>query len=175
MVRRILPVVAAVIAAAAFVSTDSAADMRVISSDATAQFLPLEISKSIVIDLPRDVADVLVTAQDIVNVIPRTKRQVSVIAKGLGQTNVYLYDAAGKQIEAFDISVVDYPVPARAPRGPAKVIVVFRGSSGWKSLSCTHTSNLSNGAGCYGREGGEATLSSLPPGSSVNMPVGGSK
>jgi Flp pilus assembly secretin CpaC len=136
MARRTLPVVAAVIGAAAFLATESAADMHVISSDATAQFLPLEISKSIVIDLPRDVADVLVTAQDIVNVIPRTNRQVSVIAKGLGQTNVYLFDANGKQIEGFDITVVDYPVSARAPRGPAQVVVVFRGSVGWKSLSC---------------------------------------
>jgi Pilus formation protein N terminal region len=172
MRRKTLALMAMVLTGASLVTNSATAQTRVLSSDATAQFLPLEVSKSVVIHLPRDVADMLVTTPEIVNVVPRTARRVFVIAKGVGQTNVYFYDAQGKQIEALDISVMDYPVSARVPPGPESVVTVFRGPARWRALSCTQTANLSEGAGCYAHEDQAATLDSLPKGSSVTMPVG---
>jgi pilus assembly protein CpaC len=53
--------------------------MYVISSDATAIFLPLVVNKSVVIDLTSDIKDVLVSSPAIVNAVVRTKRRAYII------------------------------------------------------------------------------------------------
>ena len=61
--------------------------------------------------------------------------------------------------------VVNYPVPARAfpSRGPESVVTIYRGGQGWTSLSCTPTSNLSQGgAGDHASKGASRELT-LPP------------
>jgi pilus assembly protein CpaC len=76
-----------------------------ILSDKAAQFIPLGVSKSIVVDLPGDIKDVLVADPKIANAVVRTARRAYIIGVAVGQTNVYFFDAEGKQLMAFDIAV----------------------------------------------------------------------
>jgi pilus assembly protein CpaC len=76
-----------------------------IHGDKAAQFLPLGVSKSVVVDLPGDVKDVLVADPKIANAVVRTSRRAYIIGVAIGQTNVYFFDAEGKQLMAFDIAV----------------------------------------------------------------------
>jgi pilus assembly protein CpaC len=103
---------AAVIAAVGFVATDRApaADaqvpvMRVISSDATARSIQLGVNKSVVIELPRDIKEVLVGDEKIATAVVRSRQRVFIIGVKVGQTNVYFFDADGRQIGALDIAV----------------------------------------------------------------------
>ena len=76
-----------------------------IYGDKSAQFLPLGISKSVVVDIPGDIKDVLVADPKIANAVVRTSRRAYIIGVAVGQTNVYFFDAEGKQLMAFDIAV----------------------------------------------------------------------
>jgi pilus assembly protein CpaC len=70
-----------------------------------ARFLALGVGKSIVIDLPRDIKDVLVADPKIANAVVRTARRAYIIGAVVGQTNIIFFDAAGQQIAAYDIAV----------------------------------------------------------------------
>ena len=73
--------------------------------DKSAQFVPLGVGKSIVVDLPADIKDVLVADPKIANAVVRTARRAYIIGVAVGQTNVYFFDAEGRQLMAFDIAV----------------------------------------------------------------------
>jgi pilus assembly protein CpaC len=73
--------------------------------DKSAQFVPLGVGKSIVVDLPGDIKDVLVAEPKIANAVVRTSRRAYIIGVAVGQTNVYFFDAEGRQLMAFDIAV----------------------------------------------------------------------
>jgi pilus assembly protein CpaC len=79
--------------------------VHVSASDVGSQPLALGVSKSIVIDLPRDIRDVLVADPKIANAVVRTARRAYIIGSAVGQTNVYFFDAQGQQIAGFDIAV----------------------------------------------------------------------
>jgi pilus assembly protein CpaC len=70
-----------------------------------ARFLPLGIGKSIVIDLPRDIKDVLVADPKIANAVVRSAQRAYIIGSTVGQTNIVFFDSAGQQIAAYDIAV----------------------------------------------------------------------
>ncbi len=70
-----------------------------------ARFLALGIGKSIVIDLPRDIKDVLVADPKIANAVVRSSQRAYIIGAAVGQTNIVFFDAAGQQIAAYDIAV----------------------------------------------------------------------
>ena len=76
-----------------------------ILGDGAAQFIPLGVSKSIVVDLPGDIKDLLVADPKIANAVVRTARRAYIIGVAVGQTNVYFFDAEGRQLMAFDIAV----------------------------------------------------------------------
>jgi pilus assembly protein CpaC len=87
-----------------------AADYRPIPPIATdgqinARFLSLGIGKSIVIDLPRDIKDVLVADPKIANAVVRSAQRAYIIGATIGQTNIVFFDSAGQQIAAYDIAV----------------------------------------------------------------------
>jgi pilus assembly protein CpaC len=81
------------------------AGTRVSTGEVGAKFIPLGIGKSVVIDLPRDAKDVLVANPAIANAVVRSARRAYLIGVGIGQTNVFFFDAEGGQIAAFDIAV----------------------------------------------------------------------
>jgi pilus assembly protein CpaC len=70
-----------------------------------ARFLPLGIGKSIVIDLPRDIKDVLVADPKIANAVVRSAQRAYIIGAAVGQTNIVFFDSAGQQMAAYDIAV----------------------------------------------------------------------
>jgi pilus assembly protein CpaC len=74
-------------------------------NEAGLRFVPLGVGKSVVIDLPRDVKDVLVADPAIANAVVRSTRRAYVIGVKVGQTNVFFFDAEGRQIAGFDIAV----------------------------------------------------------------------
>jgi pilus assembly protein CpaC len=69
------------------------------------RFLPLGIGKSVVLNLPRDVKDVLVADPKIANAVIRSPQRAYIIGSGVGQTNVVFFDAAGDQVASYDIAV----------------------------------------------------------------------
>ena len=79
--------------------------IKVAASEATSRFVPLGIGKSVAIDLPADVKDVLVADPKIANAVIRSSRRIYMIGVAIGQTNIFLFDADGKQIAGFDIAV----------------------------------------------------------------------
>ncbi|WP_299809227.1 type II and III secretion system protein family protein [Tardiphaga sp.] len=70
-----------------------------------ARFLALGIGKSIVIDLPRDIKDVLVADPKIANAVVRSSQRAYIIGATVGQTNIVFFDSTGQQIAAYDIAV----------------------------------------------------------------------
>ncbi|ABD89248.1 type II and III secretion system protein family protein [Rhodopseudomonas palustris] len=86
-----------------------AADYRPMAAAAdgqlNARFLALGVSKSVVIDLPRDIKDVLVADPKIANAVVRSAQRAYIIGAAIGQTNIVFFDAAGLQIAAYDIAV----------------------------------------------------------------------
>ena len=70
-----------------------------------ARFLALGIGKSVVIDLPRDIKDVLVADPKIANAVVRSAQRAYIIGAAVGQTNIVFFDSAGQQIAAYDIAV----------------------------------------------------------------------
>src|ERR1700686_2511524 len=79
--------------------------IQVAASEATSRFIPLGIGKSVAIDLPADIKDVLVADPKIANAVIRSTRRVYMIGVAVGQTNIFFFDANGKQIAGFDIAV----------------------------------------------------------------------
>jgi pilus assembly protein CpaC len=90
------PVVASDYRAAAPIAADGQMNAR---------FLALGIGKSVVIDLPRDIKDVLVADPKIANAVVRSAQRAYIIGAAVGQTNIVFFDSAGQQIAAYDIAV----------------------------------------------------------------------
>jgi pilus assembly protein CpaC len=79
--------------------------VHVAASDAGSNFIPLGVGKSVVIDLPGDVKDVLVADPKIANAVVRSARRAYLIGVTVGQTSVFFFDAQGRQLAGFDIAV----------------------------------------------------------------------
>ena len=77
----------------------------VAASEFGANFVPLGVGKSIVVDLPGDVKDVLVADPKIANAVLRSVRRAYLIGVAVGQTNIYFFDGEGRQLAGFDIAV----------------------------------------------------------------------
>ena len=69
------------------------------------RFLSLGIGKSVIVDLPRGVKDVLVADPKIANAVIRSPQRAYIIGASVGQTNVVFFDADGQQIAGYDIAV----------------------------------------------------------------------
>ena len=87
---------------------------QVAASDAGSTFVPLGVGKSVVIDLPGDVKDVLVADPNIANAVIRSARRAYLIGVKVGQTSVYFFDTQGRQLAGFDIAVTRDLNSARA-------------------------------------------------------------
>jgi pilus assembly protein CpaC len=90
------PVVASDYRTAAPVATDGQMNAR---------FVSLGIGKSFVIDLPREIKDVLVADPKVANAVVRTTQRAYIIGAAVGQTNIVFFDSTGAQIAAYDIAV----------------------------------------------------------------------
>jgi pilus assembly protein CpaC len=75
------------------------------AASARTRFLSLGIGKSVVIDLPREVKDVLVADPKIANAVIRSAQRAYIIGGQVGQTNVVFFAADGQQVASYDIAV----------------------------------------------------------------------
>jgi pilus assembly protein CpaC len=79
--------------------------INVVGSETSSRPLSLGVGKAVVIDLPRDVKDVLVADPSVANAVVRSTRRAYMIGAKVGQTNIFFFDAEGRQIAGFDIAV----------------------------------------------------------------------
>jgi pilus assembly protein CpaC len=80
--------------------------LQIAASDAGLHSVALGVSKSLVVDFPRDIRDVLVADPTIANVVVRSSRRAYIIGIKQGQTSVFFFDAQGKQIAGLDLAVM---------------------------------------------------------------------
>jgi pilus assembly protein CpaC len=69
------------------------------------RLIRLGINKSMVVELPRDAGDVLVSNPDVADAVLRTSRRLYLIGVQIGQASVFLFDGAGQEIASLDIMV----------------------------------------------------------------------
>ncbi len=131
----------------------AAAGMRVTGSDATASFLAIGISKSIIVDFPTDITEVLVADPSIVKAVAHSQRQVYILGASIGQTNVYFFGPDGRQVNGLNVAVVFNSQQAELEQlSPANTVMMFFGPlvdeagygtvnssvyGTWASLSCS--------------------------------------
>jgi pilus assembly protein CpaC len=83
----------------------NAADMLTIADNETSRIVKLGLNKSMIVRLPEPARDVLVSGPTIVDAVVRTARTVYLMGRAIGQTNVFFFDAEGRQILSLDIAV----------------------------------------------------------------------
>ncbi|HYM98746.1 MAG TPA: pilus assembly protein N-terminal domain-containing protein, partial [Aestuariivirgaceae bacterium] len=74
------------------------------------KFVRLGVGKSIVVRLPAPTKDVIVGNPAIVDAIVRTQNRAYLFGRASGQTNVFFFDADGRQILSLDIEVARDPL-----------------------------------------------------------------
>lgn len=138
------------------IAGEPSAEVKVVSSDSASRFVALAVSKSLVIDLPRDAKEVLVANPKIVNAVQRTNRRTYLIGSAIGQTNVFIYDDKGREIVALNVYVTpDTPPGSMSKLEPYNEVVVYRGSTGARSTqNCSHSACIT----------AAESLPELPPG-----------
>ncbi len=87
------------------VANDQAVVPAIDGGSTKVRFLALGIGKSVVIDLPNDIKDVLVADPKIANAVIRSAHRAYIIGAAVGQTNVVFFGADGQQLAAYDIAV----------------------------------------------------------------------
>jgi len=93
--------------ALAQVEPPSATGMRITNGGSGAQSasLVLPLGKSAIIDLPADARDILISNPEVADATVRTARRAYVIGRQIGQTNIFFFDAQGRQIANVEIRV----------------------------------------------------------------------
>jgi pilus assembly protein CpaC len=69
------------------------------------EVVPLTLNKTLELQLPSAVRDVIVGSPVIADVVVRSPTQLFLVGKAIGDTNVFLLDAEGKIIERFEVNV----------------------------------------------------------------------
>ncbi|MFS2152224.1 type II and III secretion system protein family protein [Rhizobium sp. Rhizsp42] len=67
--------------------------------------LKLGLKKAIVIDLPVDAHDILVSDPSMADAVTRSSRRIYLFGKTVGQTNIFIFGADGQQIVSLDIAI----------------------------------------------------------------------
>ena len=109
----------------------------VLSDDRTSRYVPLIINKSIALEFSRDVKNVFIANPGIADAVVLSSRRAYVIAKKLGQTNVYFYDAQGRQIEGLNLSIgEDHEIQEVTPE---QLVTVVQGQGDKDAKITTYT------------------------------------
>ena len=62
-------------------------------------------NKALLVELPRDLRDVMVSAPEIVDAVVQSSNRVHLIAKKVGQSNAFFFDSKSEQILTLEITV----------------------------------------------------------------------
>ena len=65
----------------------------------------LGLNKAVVVDLPEDAHDILVADPSVADAVTRSSRRIYLFGKTVGQTNIFVFGANGKQIVSIDLSI----------------------------------------------------------------------
>ncbi len=105
--RAVLAALALVAVGAADVSLSvaRAQDAPMVASGAIHRTVKVGLNKSIVVDLPRDARDILVSNPEIADAVIRTARRIYITGVAVGQSNVIVFDRAGGQVAFLDLEV----------------------------------------------------------------------
>ena len=86
-------------------SAQAAEGVLKLKSSAATQRVKLGFNKSIVIDLPADAYDILVANPAVADAVTRTSRRIYLFGKQVGETNIFVFGADGKQILSLDLAI----------------------------------------------------------------------
>ncbi|HBF31510.1 type II and III secretion system protein family protein [Rhizobium sp.] len=67
--------------------------------------LKLGLNKAIVVDLPEDAHDILVADPSLADAVTRTSRRIYLFGKTVGQTNIFIFGADGREIVSLDLQI----------------------------------------------------------------------
>lgn len=89
------------------VSTDHQSLMRIRESDGLplTRMIRLGRNKAMMVEMPRELRDVMVSSPDIVDAVVQTSNRVHLIGKKVGQSNAFFYDSNGDQILTLEVTV----------------------------------------------------------------------
>lgn len=91
---------------------DSPSQVITVAGDFNARSVPLGVGKSVVVDFPRDIKDVLVADPQIANAVIRSSRRAYILGLAAGGTHIFFFDGDGNQMAGFDVEV-DKPTPPK--------------------------------------------------------------
>jgi pilus assembly protein CpaC len=102
---------AAALAVALLAATPSYAErthLTVAAYGLTEEF-NLELNKSIIVDLPGDVSEVIVSQPAVAGTVMRTTRRAIIQGVSAGNTNIFFLDSTGRTISVLDVEVTKEP------------------------------------------------------------------
>jgi pilus assembly protein CpaC len=84
----------------------AASDFEPVAEEAdNSRFIRMGLNKSVVIRLPAEARDVVVGNETIVDAFVRSKNTAYLFGRNTGQTNIFFFDANGRQILSVDLEV----------------------------------------------------------------------
>jgi pilus assembly protein CpaC len=100
----------ALLAGLPLVSLSSAAradstHLTIATASPVARHVSLGLNKSMIIDLPANAREVIVSQPSIASATMRSQRRAILAGTGIGDTNIFFIDDAGRQIATLDVSV----------------------------------------------------------------------
>lgn len=85
-------------------AADAAAPLQT-AADVNGRVVNLGLNKSMVIDLPGEIRDVLVSNPQVADAVIRSNRKVYLIGMSVGETNIFLFGAGNAEIARFELVV----------------------------------------------------------------------
>jgi pilus assembly protein CpaC len=79
--------------------------MRVADTGGASQQIALGLNKSMIVELPREVREVMVPNPDKIDAILQTSTRAYLIGKAVGEANVLFLDKNGRQVASLDITI----------------------------------------------------------------------
>ena len=76
-----------------------------ITGSPSMQRINMGVGKSVIVDLPRDAAEIFVGNPKVVNAVVRSARRLYVIGAAAGQTTIFAMDSAGQTIATVEINI----------------------------------------------------------------------
>lgn len=86
---------------------DKISVLRIKESDRLPQSRSIKVNrnKAMLVEMPRSLRDVMVSAPDIMDAVVQTSNRVHLIGKKIGQSNVFFFDEHGEQILTLEVQV----------------------------------------------------------------------
>ncbi len=106
ILRRVaLAALALVAVSAADVPLSAAQTQTAMAVGTVHRTVKVGLDKSVIVDLPRDARDILVSNPDIADAVIRTSRRIYITGVAVGQSNIMVFDRAGQQVVSLDLIV----------------------------------------------------------------------